>query len=132
MKAYLAKKSIGFYFVLLATVAGIVSLIMYLQWAPSHKAMDVGIILPLVIGLLASVVLLVKDSNVAVIIATIGFGIAVCKLLSNSVGSFVDAFQGIKMFGDATQVGTIIRISVVIFISVLLSIIASFLKREKA
>ena len=43
----------------------------------------------------------------------------------------MDAFQGINMFGDATQVNTIVSISVVMGIGVALSVIASFLKRVK-
>jgi hypothetical protein len=42
----------------------------------------------------------------------------------------VDAFQGINMFGDATQVGNIVSIAIVMGIGVLLTIISGFLRRE--
>ena len=51
--------------------------------------------------------------------------------VTNQVGSFVDAFQGINMFGDATQVGTIISISIVMAVSMVLTVLAGFMRRKK-
>lgn len=93
--------------------------------------MDAVILAALIVGLLIDIVLIFKDSDYLIILTTVFYSIAVFKLLVNSVGSFVDAFQGINMFGDATQVSTIISISIVMLVSVILSIIASFLKRIK-
>ena len=54
---------------------------------------------------------------------------ATVKILTDSVGSFVDAFQGIQMFGDATQVHNIVSIAAVAGIGILISVIAAFCKR---
>ncbi len=131
MKELLAKKAIGYYIVVLAGILGLVSIMRFLLWAPSGGGMDGIIIAGLVLGLGIDILLMFKDSNHFVIIATVCYSVAMMRLLTNSVGSFVDAFQGINMFGDATQVGSIMSISILILICAVLSILAGFFKRIK-
>jgi len=124
-------KAIGFYIAMLAGLVGIVSLIRFGIWAPQHKGMDAMIIVALITGILLDALLFFKDHGMIMVASTTAYTIAAVRLLANSVGSFVDAFQGVNMFGDATQVGTIISIFSVMMISVLLSIVASFMNRTK-
>lgn len=131
MKELLAKKAIGYYIVVLAGILGLVSIIRFLLWAPNNGGMDGIIIAGLILGLGIDILIMFKDSNYFVILATVCYSVAMMRLLTNSVGSFVDAFQGINMFGDATQVGSIISISVVILICAVLSVLAGFFKRIK-
>lgn len=127
----LQNKAMGFYFLAITAVIGIISVIRFAIWATAHNTMDYIIIVALVIGVVLNVILMVKDNNYIIILMTACYSVAGIKVLTDSAGSFVDAFQGISMFGDATQVGTIISISGVIGVGILLSIIASFLKRNK-
>lgn len=131
MKEKMSTKAVGFYFIILAAAAALISVIRFLIWAPGHAAMDAVIVVTLIAGIVLDILIMVKDNDYLTIAATVMYSIAVVKLLTNSVGSFVDAFQGINMFGDATQVNTIVSISMVMAVSVLLSIIAGFLKRVK-
>ena len=124
------KRTIGSYFVILAGILGILSLVRFQMWAPKHNGSDLLITAGLVIGILADVILLVKEMDILKVIATAAYTIAAVRLLADSVGSFVDAFQGIVMFGDATQVGTIISIAAVMLPAVLVSVIASFMKQS--
>ena len=124
------KRTIGSYFVILAGILGILSLVRFQMWAPKHNGSDLLITAGLVIGILADVILLVKELDILKVIATAAYTIAAVRLLADSVGSFVDAFQGIVMFGDATQVGTIISIATVMLAAVLVSVIASFMKQS--
>lgn len=125
------KRKLGGYFILLAGIIAIISLVRYLLWAPAHNSMDYIILAALAAGCLLDVILVFRDNAYMVIAATACYSIAGVKLLTNSVGSFVDAFQGINMFGDATQVGTIISIAGVMFVGIVLSICAGFLKRTE-
>lgn len=131
MKKFLKNKSIGFYFLLLAVILACISTVRFLIWAPKHNSMDSLIMIALLVGIVLNIILFVKDSEYVVILTTVCYSIAAIKLLTDSVGSFVDAFQGINMFGDAKQVGTILTTSIIILGSVLMSIVASFLKRVK-
>lgn len=131
MKEKLGTKAVGFYFVVLAALLGIISLIRYAMWAPAHDAMDAVTMAALVLGIVIGIVLIVKDNDYLIIVMTVCYSIAAVKLLTDSVGSFVDAIQGINMFGDSTQVGTIVSISAIIGVSILLSIISGFLRRVK-
>ena len=104
MKALLEKKTIGFIFVPLAGIMGLISMILFIQWAPQHNEMDMLILIPLIVAILADICLFKLENDWVQIISTVCYGIPLFRLLTNSVGSFVDAFQGIKLFGDATQV----------------------------
>ena len=125
------KKAVGFYFVALAGILGIVSLVRFMIWAGAHESMDYIIVAALIIGIILDVVLFFKDNAFVIIAGTVCYGIAGIKVITDSVGSFVDAFQGIKMFGDATQVGTVMSLATVMMISVALSVVASFMNRVK-
>lgn len=131
MKAFLEKKTIGFIFVPLAVIMGLISFILFVRWAPQHNEMDMLILIPLIVAVLADFWLFKYENDWVQIISTVCYGVSVFRLLTNSVGSFVDAFQGIKMFGDATQVGTILTISKFILAAAAFSIIASFAKLNK-
>lgn len=130
MKGKLAEKAAGFYFTAVAVIAAVAALIWYAVWA-SGRNMDVVIILALIIGIVADILLVIKDNDYLKVFATAVYSVAVVKLLTDSVGSFVDALQGINMFGDATQVQTIIQMSLIMALSVLASILAGFFKQSK-
>lgn len=87
------------------------------------------VVAALAVGIVAELWLLFKDNDYLIILATACYSVALMKHLTNSVGSFVDAFQGINMFGDASQVGAIISIAAVMLVSIVLSIASGFLKR---
>ncbi len=131
MKEKLSTKAAGYYCVILAAVLGVISLIRFIMWAPAHNAMDILTVAALIIGIILDIVLLIKDNDYLVIVTTVCYSIAAVRVLTESVGSFVDALQGINMFGDASQVGTITSIAVVMAVSILLSILSGFLKRVK-
>lgn len=131
MNALLKKKTSGFYVILVSAAAAVISLVRYGTWAPAHNAMDTTIAAALVIGIVLNLILTVKDEDILVVISVVCYSYALFRHLANQVGSFVDSFQGINMFGDATQVGTIISIAVVMAVGAVLSIIAAFMRREK-
>ena len=131
MKEMLSKKTIGYYLTAAAAVVGLISVIRFALWAPSHNAMDAVIVIGLIAGIIVDVILFVKDNEFLMVISTACYSVALFKMLTDSVGSFVDSYQGINMFGDATQVGTILSIGIVMAVSVVLSIVASFMKRMK-
>lgn len=131
MSEKMSNKAAGFYFAAAAAMIAVVSVIRYLMWAPAHKSMDIVVAAALILGIVIDIVLIVKDNDYLTVIATACYSVAAVKMLTDSVGSFVDAFQGINMFGDATQVSIILSIFAVMAVSILLSIIASFLRRVK-
>lgn len=124
-------KSIGAVFVIISIVLGIVSLIRFCPWANAHQAMDMTVVAAIIGGIILSLVLLVWDEDILMIISCALYAYGVIRHLANQVGSFVDAFQGVNLFGDATQVGTILTIAEIMGAALLAAVIASFLKREK-
>ncbi len=131
MKELMSKKAIGFWFIVAAAVVAVASIIWFMSWAPDNKTMDNLILATLVIGLVLDIVLVIRDNEYVVVLSVACYSIAMFRLLTNSVGSFVDAYQGITMFGDATQVDTIVSLSILMGVGIVFSIVAGFLKRVK-
>ncbi len=131
MKEFFSNKSLGIIPVIISLVAAVIALIRFMAWAPAHNAMDGLVVATLIVGVILNVLVIVKDEDILMVAITACYSFAVFKHLANQVGSFVDAFQGINMFGDATQVGNIISIGIVMGIGVLFAIIAGFMKRER-
>lgn len=131
MSSIIAKKAAGFYLIVIAAAAAVVSLIRFCTWAPSHNAMDTTIVLALAAAIVMNLIMAVKDEDILVVLSTACYAYALFRHLTNQVGSFVDAFQGINMFGDATQVGTIVSIAIVMAVSAVLTILAGFMRRER-
>lgn len=124
-------KNIGFYFITLATILGIVSTISYMVWAPAHNSMNVLIATVLIVGIVLGVVLHFYDNDFLVVVITACYAIAGFQLFSDGTGSFVDAYQGIVMFGDSSQVGTITTIGIMMLVCAISSIVAGFTNRIK-
>ena len=124
-------KAFGFYMLTLAGLLAIISFVRFIVWAPAHNAMNTIILLGLVVGFAVNVLLLFYDNDYLVIITTALYSISLFQLLVDSVGSFVDAYQGIVMFGDPSQVGTILSICTFISGSIAASVIAGFFGRTK-
>ena len=124
-------KALGTWLSAAAGVLGLTALVIYLLWAPGHNAMHAVIPLTLAGGVLLCGLLYLVDSAYAGVAATACFSVAFFTLLSDSVGSFVDALQGIVMFGDSTQVGIIIVMSMLVCVSIICSILSCFMKRRK-
>ena len=130
MKNFISNKSYGLCVVVLAFIVAVISLVRYLAWAPAHNATNSLVVAALIIGIVLNVIVVFKDEDLLLVAVTACYSFAVFRHLADQVGSFVDAFQGINMFGDATQVGNIISIAIVMGLCVVLTIISGFLKRE--
>ena len=72
------------------------------------------------------------DSDYLVVILTALYGVGMIQLLVDNAGSFADAYQGIVMFGDPTQVGTVLTIAALAAVAALAVIVAGFMNRRKA
>ncbi|MCR5101513.1 MAG: hypothetical protein K6B41_09180 [Butyrivibrio sp.] len=131
MKNILEGKAYGICVVALSFIVAVIALIRYLLWAPAHNTTNFLVVAALVIGIIINVIVVFKDEDILLVALTACYSFAVFRHLADQVGSFVDAFQGINMFGDATQVGNIISIAIIMGASVLLAIISGFVKREK-
>lgn len=124
--------SVGAYLTILAMLVGVIGLVRYISWSSSHGGVDPIVAVGFVIAMVFDVVLICRDDSIFCILATVGYSLALFSLLADSVGTFVDMFQGINMFGDVTQIGNIVFISVFAAVSAVLSIIVSFMPIRKA
>lgn len=131
MKSFFKGKAAGFYLLMAAGVLAIAAAIYYISWATENHAMNNIVLLGFGLGIAINVLLLFFDNDYLVVLQTALYSIALIQLFADSAGSFADAYQGIVMFGDPTQVGTIITIGVIIGGGVVMSICSGFMGRKK-
>lgn len=131
MKSFLKNKAVGFYLLLVAMVFAAISIISYASWATATYSMNNVVLIALGVGLAVNVLLLFVDSDYLLIALTALYSVGMFQLVVDNAGSFADAYQGIVMFGDPTQVGTVLTITALIAVGVVTTIVASFLNRKK-
>ena len=129
---FLKNKAAGFYLLLVALVFAVISTIYYVSWAQANFAMNSVVVIAMVAGLAVNLLLLFVDSDYLVVILTALYGVGMIQLLVDNAGSFADAYQGIVMFGDPTQVGTVLTIAALAAVAALAVIVAGFMNRRKA
>lgn len=129
---FLKNKAAGFYLLLVALVFAVISTIYYVSWAQANFAMNSAVVIAMAAGLAVNLLLLFVDSDYLVVILTALYGVGMIQLLVDNAGSFADAYQGIVMFGDPTQVGTVLTIAALAAVAALAVIVAGFMNRRKA
>ena len=129
---FLKNKAAGFYLLLVALVFAVISTIYYVSWAQANFAMNSVVVIAMAAGLAVNLLLLFVDSDYLVVILTALYGVGMIQLLVDNAGSFADAYQGIVMFGDPTQVGTVLTIAALAAEAALAVIVAGFMNRRKA
>ena len=132
MKTFLKGKAVGFYLLLVAAAFGIAATVYYLTWSTGNHSMNPVAVAGFAAGVAVNVLLLFWDNDYLVIALTALYSVGLFQLLVDSAGSFADAYQGIVMFGDPTQVGTILSIGAVMAVGIAATIAAGFLKRRAA
>ena len=128
---FLKNKAAGFYLLLVALVFAVISTIYYVSWAQANFAMNSVVVIAMAAGLAVNLLLLFVDSDYLVVILTALYGVGMIQLLVDNAGSFADAYQGIVMFGDPTQVGTVLTIAALAAVAALAVIVAGFMNRRK-
>ncbi len=132
MKSIIKGKSTGFFLLLFAAVMAVAAGVYYYTWSQTTHAMNTVVILSVAVGLAVNILLWFVDSDYLIVALTALYSVSLFQLLVDSAGSFADAYQGIVMFGDPTQVGTIIVIAILFALGVLSTIVAGFVKCKKA
>ena len=121
----------GAWFALAAAVLALAADVIFLIWATAHGGVLPKIWIPLLGTAAAEILLILTDLEYFGIIGSACSAVALFSLLDRSVGSFVDAFQGIVMFGDSTQVGLILLMAGLMAVSMILCVLSCFAKRVK-
>jgi len=126
MRFVLRRKKTGFYLLLAAVLLAIVSFIYYLTWSQTQYNTNYVVLTGIAAGFVLNVLVLLLNSDYLFVLTTISYSVALFQLLSDSAGSFADAYQGIVMFGDPTQVSTILTICALLGVNILFVIISGF------
>lgn len=132
MKAFLKGKAAGFYLLLIAMILGIVATIGYVVWGKANYAMNNVVVIAMAAGVAVNLLILFVDSDYLLVGQTALYSVGMLQLIVDNAGSFADAYQGIVMFGDPTQVGAVLTMAGMIAAGVMAVIAAGFIGRKKA
>lgn len=117
----------GAYVLIVALLLEAVTLVNYLAWTVGVRSVDPIIAGGFALGLAAGICALLLSSDLLTVLNTALCSCGVLQLIVSNAGSFADAYQGIVMFGDSSQVGRILTICASAFLCVLLLIVSGFL-----
>lgn len=131
MKAFLKGKAAGFYLLLIAMILGIVATIGYVVWGKANYAMNNVVVIAMAAGVAVNLLILFADSDYLLVGLTALYSVGMLQLVVDNAGSFADAYQGIVMFGDPTQVGAVLTMAGMIAAGVMAVIAAGFIGRKK-
>lgn len=132
MKTFLKNKTAGFYLLLIAIILGIVATISYTVWGNANYALNKVVVIAMGAGLAVNLLMLFVDSDYLLVGLTALYSVGMFQLIVDNAGSFADAYQGIVMFGDPTQVGAVLTMAGMIAVCVISVIVAGFIGRRKA
>lgn len=132
MKTFLKNKTAGFYLLLIAIILGIAATISYTVWGNANYALNKVVVIAMGAGLAVNLLMLFVDSDYLLVGLTALYSVGMFQLIVDNAGSFADAYQGIVMFGDPTQVGAVLTMAGMIAAGVIAVIVAGFIGRKKA
>ncbi len=130
-----SKKAAGAYLGIAVGALALASLILYLAYATSADGLFMPWVLVLLLLILtAEAVLFLFDNDyLPMIVAGMSASAFGCFLMDppETIGSVVDYFQNIVMFGNPEKFGIIISLTVLLLLMTVLAVIACFLARVK-
>ena len=130
-----AKFGAGTYLGLIVGALAIVSLILYLTYATSADDLFMPwVVVALGLVLAGEAVLLFRDSDfLPVLICALSAAAFGCFLMDppETIGSVVDHFQNIVMFGNPEKFGVIVALTALMLVMTVAAVIACFLQRKK-
>ena len=129
------KKGVGAFLGIGVAALAIVSLILYLVYATSAD----GLFMPWVLALLlmivaAEAILFFLDNDyLPILVSALSAAAFGCFLMDppETIGSVVDYFQNIVMFGNPEKFGIIMALTGILLLMTVIAVIACFMKRVK-
>ena len=101
-------------------------------WGNANYALNKVVVIAMGAGLAVNLLMLFVDSDYLLVGLTALYSVGMFQLIVDNAGSFADAYQGIVMFGDPTQVGAVLTMAGMIAVCVISVIVAGFIGRKKA
>lgn len=126
-------KSVAFFLSMGTGLAAIITLILYIV-AGLGDGLNALVVVSLIAIVVAEVLAVYFGNHILTmylpVLTPVFAALATFTFISDNVGTFVDYFTGVGIFGDTTQIGIITTISVLALITSVLSIATCFVKGE--
>lgn len=125
-------KAVGFY---VGAAGGILMLLTLVIYAANMKALDqknMLVIFPLLLAVIVEIGIYFKENDWLKVIAPVLCSIALASFAVDSVGTLVDYFFNLTMFGNKATMGTVTILLSLMGIELIVLLISSFMKDVKA
>lgn len=125
-------KAAGFY---VGAAGGILMLLTLVIYAANMKALDqknMLVIFPLLLAVIVEIGIYFKENDWLKVIAPVLCSIALASFAVDSVGTLVDYFFNLTMFGNKATMGTVTILLSLMGIELIVLLISSFMKGVKA
>lgn len=125
-------KAAGFY---VGAAGGILMLLTLVIYAANMKALDqknMLVIFPLLLAVIVEIGIYFKENDWLKVIAPVLCSIALASFAVDSVGTLVDYFFNLTMFGNKATMGTVTILLSLMGIELIVLLISSFMKDVKA
>lgn len=130
------KKSIGAFIGLGVMILSLVSLIVYLAYAVSLEGLMMpGVVILLLLVIAGEIALFFYDNDyIPIAAAACSMAALGCFAISppETIGSIVDYFQDIVMFGNPDKFGIIIAVVVLLLLTSITAVVGCFFGRVRA
>ncbi|MBO4990186.1 MAG: hypothetical protein J6D37_07645 [Clostridia bacterium] len=128
------KRGIGFYAEFVSAVAGVLALIVYLIYNIAISKVTADVLIVLLIGIAASAVALLykkRIGSIATVVSVLGFALAFGLYLNDRIIMFEEMINHITGMTERNNIlAVVIVIFVLLFVSMVTGIVASFNDKE--
>ena len=128
----LKNKALGYYVGLLGGIAAVIALAFYINYGNMTGQRNMLVIVPLVCVIALQIVSIFFENDLLIMAAPALCMIPLGAFLFDSVGTIVDYVFNLTLYGDVSQIGNVARMSVITGIGVIVLLVSTFMKRQKA
>ena len=131
----LKSKKLGYWLACVAAIVALVGMIIFGVYKGRHGGGSGAVYAFIIIGILMQVALFIYDGKLGPVLsigAPILYALALGYSIKGGVGNIVDLFSGVVCFGIPELAPLNFAIAAILAVSILLSIVSCFLRREKA
>lgn len=129
VKTIIQNKRLGGYLGVLGLLLGLAAAVVYCMFSVRADVFSVSVLLCILAGMICEGAAFLKDIGILPVTAEVLYESAFMLFISTNLASFVDYFNGIKMFGGTEDMGSVFTIMGLLLAAVLVEIVSCFMKR---
>ena len=127
----LKRKAAGGYLGILTMILGIFIAGYYCVFSIKEGVFHIPLMICLVLGIFCELICAVREIGILPVAAMVLYESALMLFVKSNLGSFVNYFNGVGMFGGSGDITTIFILIALFLILIVIEIVSCFMKRSK-